>query len=552
MSVSTTDASTFGIRPASAIYDLSAVDTATGDTISHFSGSPVLTISYDPSKPTPTAIYYLDPVNGPVALPSTVDTVQHTITAALPHFSMYFAGSADLALSLSPQIVQTSSSTTITATVTQGGLGADGATVDFTVGGSATFGGGVSSCLTANGGICTVTISDTATEAVTVEGSVELSSPPATASATVLFIPFSTSSLGSGQQSVSLGGFVQFSGAVTVTSSPGLVSFKLADGTAVSGASLYTVGLTSGTIFAGAGAGTASAAGLQGTISSLEAAFFFKDSLAWQAVEATFSASIVGIPELTLSATGATASFNGTASDGSAVDLSNVDLSDGTAYTALSLDGSFVLAEGTVDLEQHRRDGHRSGPRRTGSTDSTLLAFSVSGGDAFVGYGATFSGSTISHSGATGFYVGSATVAVDVLKPVESNSSTDQTSFLGLHASIGTASIEGVPDFTFDVTGATATVNSATDSSGNPSSTHLDWSNVPGSGLTIGSAVSGRGHRRASTLTVTGLGTVSVSSFSLAAQSGVTGSGSLGTGDLLSLTLGGPTLHAAAPSPRST
>ena len=131
-----------------------------------------------------------------------------------------------------------------------------------------------------------------------------------------------------------------------------------------------------------------------------------------------------------------------------------------------------------------------------------------------------------------------------MLKPVESNSSTDQTSFLGLHASIGTASIEGVPDFTFDVTGATATVNSATDSSGNPSSTHLDWSNVPGSGLTIGSAVSDEVTGGTSTLTVTGLGTVSVSSFSLAAQSGVTGSGSLGTGDLLSLTLGGPTLHA--------
>ena len=97
VSVSTTDASTFGIRPASAVYDLTAVDTRPATTISHFSGSPVLTISYDPSKPTPTAIYYLDPVNGPVALPSTVDTVHHTITAALPHFSTYFAGLRDLA-----------------------------------------------------------------------------------------------------------------------------------------------------------------------------------------------------------------------------------------------------------------------------------------------------------------------------------------------------------------------------------------------------------------------------------------------------------------------
>ena len=505
VSVTTTDLSPFGIRPASAAYDLTALDTTTGATISHFSGSPVLTISYDPSAPTPTAIYYLDPVNGPVALPSTVDTVHHTISAALPHFSTYIAGSAaDVALALSPQIVQTSSSTTITATVTQGGVGAGGATVDFTTGGGAVFGGGISSCLTAADGTCTVTISDTATEAITVEANVEAASPPATASATVLFIPFSTSSLGTGQQSVSLGGFLQFSGTVDVESH-GLVSAKLDDGsTAISGISLYTASLTSGTLFAGANAGTSSAAGLQGSISSLVAAFFFHGTDAWQAVTASFDASVTGIPGLTLSATGASVSYNGT-SGGHALDLSQVDLSDGTSYGSLVVDsadfssftgsrvnvhadsaqvsaGGFVLAEGTVDVSDSSVTVTDPSLNGGTPTDATLLSVAVSGGDAFAGNGASFSGSTISQTGATGFYASSASVTVDVLKPT----AADDTSFVGVSASIGSAGLEGVPGITLDVTGATATVNQATDSTGHATTSRIDWSNVPGSGLTIG------------------------------------------------------------------
>ena len=59
----------------SRVYHLTATDTTTGAPVSNFAGSPVLTISYDPNGPVPTAIYYLDPSGTPVALPSTVDTV---------------------------------------------------------------------------------------------------------------------------------------------------------------------------------------------------------------------------------------------------------------------------------------------------------------------------------------------------------------------------------------------------------------------------------------------------------------------------------------------
>ncbi len=77
---------------ASPVYDLVAVDSTTFDRVTTFGSSPTLTIAYDPSKPAPTAIYYIDPVNGPVALPSTVDTTAHTISAPLTHFSLYVAG----------------------------------------------------------------------------------------------------------------------------------------------------------------------------------------------------------------------------------------------------------------------------------------------------------------------------------------------------------------------------------------------------------------------------------------------------------------------------
>ena len=189
VSVVSADVAVAGINVASAVYDLTATDSATGATISHFAGSPLLTISYDPSKPTPTAIYYLDPVNGPTPLPSTVDTAHHTITAALPHFSPYVAGSpAVVSLTLTPAIIQAASgSSTVTASVTQGGVGAQNATVQFALSGSATFGSG-STCQTNAAGTCTVTVSDTTSEVVTITAVVNGAVPAAGATTTLPFV----------------------------------------------------------------------------------------------------------------------------------------------------------------------------------------------------------------------------------------------------------------------------------------------------------------------------------------------------------------------------
>src|SRR5204863_105172 len=85
-------ASPLGVRASSPVFDLIAVDATTFERITTFASSPTLTLSYDPSKPTPASIYYVDPVNGALPVDSTVDTTAHTITAQLPHFSLWVAG----------------------------------------------------------------------------------------------------------------------------------------------------------------------------------------------------------------------------------------------------------------------------------------------------------------------------------------------------------------------------------------------------------------------------------------------------------------------------
>ena len=120
--------------------------------------------------------------------------MHHTITAALPHFSPYVAGSpAVVGLTLTPAIIQAASgSSTVTATVTQGGVGAQNATVQFALSGSAAFGGGTSTCLTNASGICTVTVSDTTSEVVTITANVNGAAPAASATTTLPFVDWLT------------------------------------------------------------------------------------------------------------------------------------------------------------------------------------------------------------------------------------------------------------------------------------------------------------------------------------------------------------------------
>ncbi|MFL5862259.1 MAG: hypothetical protein ACJ780_16000, partial [Solirubrobacteraceae bacterium] len=84
------------VTAGSAAYDLLAVDAATGAQIHLFRSAPVLQLTTPASA---SALYYEDPVAGPVAVPSSYDISTGVLTAALPHFSIYETGA-------SPTIVQ--------------------------------------------------------------------------------------------------------------------------------------------------------------------------------------------------------------------------------------------------------------------------------------------------------------------------------------------------------------------------------------------------------------------------------------------------------------
>ena len=95
VSVSVGGAAPAGIAAVGSVVSLKAV-AGDGSQVDTFASAPILTVHYDPNGPTPSAIYYLDPVNGPTRIAGTVDTAAHTISAPLPHFSDYVPGDPTL------------------------------------------------------------------------------------------------------------------------------------------------------------------------------------------------------------------------------------------------------------------------------------------------------------------------------------------------------------------------------------------------------------------------------------------------------------------------
>ncbi|MDA8436815.1 MAG: FG-GAP-like repeat-containing protein, partial [Actinomycetales bacterium] len=81
-----------GLLLSSAVFDLVAYDARTGALIESFRSAPRLTIGVGGGAAGST-IYYLDPSGRIEAIPTTVDTSAGTVTALLPHFSAYGAGS---------------------------------------------------------------------------------------------------------------------------------------------------------------------------------------------------------------------------------------------------------------------------------------------------------------------------------------------------------------------------------------------------------------------------------------------------------------------------
>src|SRR5262249_47337562 len=72
--------------------ELTARDVTSGTSVDQFASPPTLTLHYTPMEGVTPQIYYLDPVNGPTPIASTVDPEAMTVSAQLPHFSTYVAG----------------------------------------------------------------------------------------------------------------------------------------------------------------------------------------------------------------------------------------------------------------------------------------------------------------------------------------------------------------------------------------------------------------------------------------------------------------------------
>ncbi|HEX9338915.1 MAG TPA: hypothetical protein VF892_23650, partial [Pseudonocardiaceae bacterium] len=155
-----------GLVTASKVYSLSAIDTATGDSISSFAIQPTLTLHYDPAGLTPSSIFYIAPDGSVSAVPSVIDPVNHTISAQLSHFSDYTSGNV-VTVSVSPASASLDApdDDLLTATVNfkapdpQAPDPAKGAMVTFSItSGPGGFSGNVNTCVTDINGQCSVTL----------------------------------------------------------------------------------------------------------------------------------------------------------------------------------------------------------------------------------------------------------------------------------------------------------------------------------------------------------------------------------------------------------
>jgi len=81
-----------GILTTSDVYDLRAFDARTGAVISTFLVAPVLTIAVG-AQASASRIWYVAPDGSVQGIATTYDAATGTVSAALPHFSDYVAGS---------------------------------------------------------------------------------------------------------------------------------------------------------------------------------------------------------------------------------------------------------------------------------------------------------------------------------------------------------------------------------------------------------------------------------------------------------------------------
>src|SRR5205807_2230929 len=137
--------------------------------------------------------------------------------------------------------------------------------------------------------------------------------------------------------------------------------------------------------------------------------------------------------------------------------------------------GNFVLADGSFDIARRAVTVTDAAIASGAPTLVSLLDVNIGSASVFAGVGGSFNPDhSIAHGGATGFYVTGVGLEAAVVKP-QASGAADQTSFTGLQATVGSASLEGINGVTLSSTATTFQVNMASDSTGATSSARLDW-----------------------------------------------------------------------------
>ncbi|TAK47901.1 MAG: LEPR-XLL domain-containing protein, partial [Betaproteobacteria bacterium] len=328
---------------------------------------------------------------------------------------------------------------------------------------------------------------------------------------------------GGGKTYVTIGDFLTLAGDLTFLASVGTVD--LSDASTVD-VGLITVGVTSGTVFAGAngpywlddnndnvidaGETNAAAVGFQADITTF--AIVLADEIGgdrvWHAADGSLSdASLVNIPGFTATASDIAVSANTKALDDTFIDFEATGIDDGDnpsdATTAIVVDTTtfdfntallefsadisldlfgYVVAIGTVTVSQVTADVDTGTGTTLGDlTDASVLVVSLTVSDLFAGVGASLidnaaapgsptptnaSDDGIDLTGAIGFSLTSGSIDVAIVTPENSDTfSTDQTSYLGLSVALANAELVGVEGLVFRASGAVL-VNSATDAAG--------------------------------------------------------------------------------------
>ncbi|HET6548786.1 MAG TPA: calcium-binding protein, partial [Solirubrobacter sp.] len=507
------------ITPVGAAFDLEAWNATTGEEIHQFLSAPVLSIRVG-TLPLAPVIEHIDPVIGPQTIASSYDAGAGTVSAALPHFSIFDVtfdtGAWTVTLAdAEPRTITVSATATdvivtdgsftdtrpiagLASLVIEGSAGDDTLVIDTSLvtvglqvpitfdagGGNDTLQGPDADSVWSFAGLNGGTLTPAGVAAITFTGTENLSGGSAKDTFKIGGLGAVTGSVtgGAGIEEILLFDAVRITGDMTFDRSAATASVG---GVAVP-VTLTKVGLASGSVFFGAGAGTANESGFTATISDLALALVSAtdDGRTWLAVNATLTgATLAGVDLLGLLGPAASLGLavNSTASDGSFVDFSgapvtvngstkSIDFSTALLRAAalgvaVDIAGGALSASADLTLERRLVDVDINGADAGGTLTSAVLL--------------TFTANNFSVSSRFGVSISGGSVTVARLTPSAADvTAGDSRVWTAVQATNLSATLDLGTPAAASITGLDVKVNSASGTLGPESAARLSWGTV--------------------------------------------------------------------------